>query len=745
MTHELSSTPQIDLLNDILKNSVESNVFSDYQKKQIVTLILKSKISTAIVLLSPKSTAASEWNYLCNLQDLHECVLCVDTILPANLQTIAKRIFSLVLLPPLNDWCKQLRDAFLRFVSQPSICPTDFPLKLFFLSTVGIELLIVNEKIIPQKTQKYLLYELFSSPSSITANEIARLCQEANNRNYLLQSLTSATDARHAFLNNPNYRLLSAIIFQDGPSNLAFVLAKDCVLLARQPETIPVSFERMSSLLLMCLPSHADFISPEFCHEWTELAERNGLQEEWLNILNTACNFKECRAIIHKECSEFIKDNHTSRVAILISMKLAFQYQLSQVIPTLKLLLQSKVYDSVLLEALRQSSTLGPVKQLIADDSCLLNNLSKLLDTNISPLDASSIATIIYNMCKFKITKSEHERELNQLRNMAEASKTIDYKEDETAPTERRIQKILEYDILSKLFSAAKHYNSLNGLLAMILVHMANYKLARRKLVQMGALKFLTRQCFIQTQDLNAAFALAKILISVAPHSIFTKAFPSNRAIHPMSKLLSTNSADTEYPILLGKFEVLLALTNLASHDEESRQAIVQECWRELDELIIETNPLIQRATTELINNLSLSPYCLIKFIGDKDSDFENTRLHIVLALSDTEDTPTRLAACGILVQITSVDEGCKKILSLQNDFNYIVRMLTDQDEGIQHRGLVCICNIVYSKDQEIFNKFIKTPKAVETLRTYITKQAALKELQHEALVMIDSRLQGSK
>ncbi|EPX70438.1 UCS-domain-containing protein Rng3 [Schizosaccharomyces octosporus yFS286] len=707
----------------------------------IVKLILESPLTTAISLLNPDGTTVEEWNYLCSLTDCFSCILCSQKFIPSELHPVAQKVFISTLLPKLNAWIEHFSSQFVSRCASAPINLQEFPFVLFFQSPLGVQLFFRSWETI-EESSKFLLFSNFLSVCSFSAAfELARLCQDHNTRSKTVRLLCRSSPLKNSLLRSEFYEQFSAIILQENPDDLVYGLVKECILMTGSPELVRLALKRMNTLLLLCLPRHPEIVNKEFCLQWTELAERYCCQEDWISLLNIICDFKSCRAVIHKECSEFLKQQTHSRAAKMVGIKLAIQYDPKSIVPRIKSLLEEGVCDLLLLEALRLATTFGSVKKLVVSYPKILRQLIDGLDPNSSLIEVNSSAIILYNLCKFKVQKAENEQELQRLRSMAEADSSYAASpEDEQVPTEKRIQAVISLQILQKLYILSHTHLSLNELIPKILVHVASVRGNRPELAQYGAVRFLTKTYFTERFDFNAAHALAKILISIAPQSIFTGSLPSNRAIDPICKLLlNSEEKNSEYPVLLAKFESLLALTNLASMDETSRQAIITKSWTAIDDLLISNHELIQRATVELVNNLSLSPYCLIKFIGESNSGPEATRLKILTALSDADDEATKLAACGTLVQVCSCEAGCKALLDIYSDFKFVIRMLTDENIGVQHRALVCICNLVFSDDEVILAGLNKTPEALLTLRTYKSTQRELLALKEEALSRIKS------
>ena len=109
----------------------------------------------------------------------------------------------------------------------------------------------------------------------------------------------------------------------------------------------------------------------------------------------------------------------------------------------------------------------------------------------------------------------------------------------------------------------------------------------------------------------------------------------------------------------------------------------------------------IQRAAVELICNLcgSYSPLALAKFAAETQSDPRVAgRLHLLLALADATDYPTRRAAAGTLAVLTEFESVVQGVLDRERGVEVVLGMLRDgEDQGdeITLRGVVCVTNML--------------------------------------------------
>ena len=252
----------------------------------------------------------------------------------------------------------------------------------------------------------------------------------------------------------------------------------------------------------------------------------------------------------------------------------------------------------------------------------------------------------------------------------------------------------------------------------------------------------------------TTAHALARILVSVNPALVFSSQTPPASAICPLLSLLNTRYDDEGMPAqrgpgggskvtdLLPTFEALLALTNMASIPSDGsgggvQDLIVRAGWDQLEDVLLmyaprssaaaesrevesgddqeqektkkktrgsdnaDASTRIQRAAVELICNLcgSYSPLALEKFAVLPQSDPRvSGRLHLILALADAEDYPTRRAAAGALAVLTEFGTVAEGVLARERGVKVLLGMLEDEDdqgEEMAMRGVVCVRNLL--------------------------------------------------
>jgi len=194
--------------------------------------------------------------------------------------------------------------------------------------------------------------------------------------------------------------------------------------------------------------------------------------------------------------------------------------------------------------------------------------------------------------------------------------------------------------------------------------------------------------------------------------------------------LLLSDDPTVEHRDLLPVFESLLALTNLASTDDHARNPIIRTGFSQIEELLLSNNKMVTRATVELICNLMLSPEGVAKFSdGGKQA---SQRMHILLALGDSEDFKTRRAAGGALASLTGWDTVVNAILERDRGVKILLALCKEDSEELRHRGVVCVLNLLTApgKAGEWGVKKIKEEGGIDTLKECLKKSKSQEVLE---------------
>jgi hypothetical protein len=202
--------------------------------------------------------------------------------------------------------------------------------------------------------------------------------------------------------------------------------------------------------------------------------------------------------------------------------------------------------------------------------------------------------------------------------------------------------------------------------------------------------------------------ALSKLAITSSPLQVFGPDLGTTFDVIPVfssvltyagtvssssSTPLHKTPGGTDEPNDLQRFEALMALTNLASLGEEVANRVVgtRGLWEALESGLLEEGHggLMRRASAELMCNLVVCEKGFEMFVPPLNEDGtksrQESRLHLLVALSDVEDLPTRKATSGALAMLTSDERVCIGLARLQKErgttLGILGRLLVDEVE----------------------------------------------------------------
>ncbi|KAF9886388.1 hypothetical protein FE257_011533 [Aspergillus nanangensis] len=482
------------------------------------------------------------------------------------------------------------------------------------------------------------------------------------------------------------------------------------------------------------------FLSGDFMAAVSSVAtrdpKRRRAEVSVLELLNAACINKPCREAISKTFSDWLSHmlsngtDHASELAAVVLAKVqaseqvesdtnskaqAEETRVPELVDRFKGLMSKRKGENLptVIEGLAYSSVKPAVKEQLAKDPSFLRDLIKVLQDNST--DSSVLyggLMVFVNLTQFLPNLSEEQKKMSQLKSYAEASQNARAGPDPLESEQKvmaRCNALVDAGVMPLLVECGKtHLPSIQGLISKIMLSLSRDRKARGILAQKGAVKLLLsigtpRQgssgSFSNEAVQNASHALARILISVNPSHVFPPSGfpPITSAIRPLTALLTTPEATNitaEQPRdLLPVFESLLALTNLASSPEETAaDTIVRQAWSVLEELLLSNSPLIQRAACELVCNLMTCESGIVKYADGSKRAAQ--RLHVLLALTDSDDIATRRAAGGGLAMLTEFDAAIGAILERPRGVQLLLGLCQEDDEGLVHRGVACLRNM---------------------------------------------------
>ncbi|EXJ63511.1 uncharacterized protein A1O5_11560 [Cladophialophora psammophila CBS 110553] len=516
------------------------------------------------------------------------------------------------------------------------------------------------------------------------------------------------------------------------------------------------------------------------------------VHDAFLFLLNAACIDGACRTAIAQFCATWLADkvsNGTGKqpsVAATVLAKLRTSGvqiagdqrankaddDVSELVDLFKKSLTlveegKNVSDSI--EGLAYTSLKAEVKESLANDRKFLKSLLDVLNENhTAPEVVVGGLSIISNLTQYAPNLSEEQKKMSQLKAYANAAKPAEPNPLENDDHVRaRCTAVIEAGIVASIIRLNKGRSpAIAQLSDKILLSLSKNPKDRGKMAQQGAVKLLVShaQRNLQSSENNntqatpdAAHALARILISLNPAHVFPAGSTPDitDAVPPLVALLKPpgGAGLSDQPRdLLPVFESLLALTNLASAPSSNAASfIIKSAWDDIEDFLLGNNELVRRAACELICNLTVFPAGVEKF--DDGSKRAAQRLHILVAMADVEDLPTRRAAGGALAMLT---DQYSSIISAMLEFKrapeILLELCLDQDPGVVHRGLVVVRNMLCCDEAAPENKTLaakvkevfKKEGAVERLKTTLkqTKEPELLSIGVQALkVLVDDRM----
>ncbi|KAF4993305.1 hypothetical protein FGRMN_6572 [Fusarium graminum] len=385
------------------------------------------------------------------------------------------------------------------------------------------------------------------------------------------------------------------------------------------------------------------------------------------------------------------------------------------------------------IEGLAYASLQPKVKESVVSNPELLQKLVKTLGEAQprSPTTYGALS-IFVNLTKYLPTLTDEEKKMNQLKAYANAAGKLSgpdpLNDDEYVA--RRCKLVFDAGITPVLVTHSKNGSPASlALVVSIIFALSVTKSLRGQLAQQGAVKLLlvSWMSLPQTEALArrlAAQALARILISTNPALVFggNRSIPIGAAVRPLASIIPPDPA-AQTRDLLPSFEALMALTNLASmDDEDTRRSIVDTAWPQIEEQMLASNSLVSKAAVELVCNLVQAPEAIALYA--EETAKARNRLHVLLALADAPDAGTRSAAGGALASLTNFEGVIRGIINRDRGVKVILGLCMDDDEDIRHRGVFVVLNLVTAEGEvgELAREKVKGDDGVEALKECVKK-----------------------
>ncbi|KAI1101390.1 putative actin cytoskeleton organization protein [Jackrogersella minutella] len=420
----------------------------------------------------------------------------------------------------------------------------------------------------------------------------------------------------------------------------------------------------------------------------------------------------------------------------------------------------SKMFSSMILknpesdkrlsvEGLAYATIQPAVKEEVARNKELVKTLVKVLGDAPakSPLTYGALS-VFMNLTRYQPTQSEEEKKMTQLKAYADASGKLAPANplNDNDHVSERCKRVFEAGIVPILVTHSRHGSvaSLN-LIVTIISALSVTTSIRGQLAQQGAVNLLIAACTaLPDSELQAkrtsAQALARILISTNPALVFggTRARPQNMAIRPLVSILAPDPA-AETRDLLPTFEALMALTNLASTDDDTRATIIRNAWAEIEEQMLSSNHLVSKAAVELVCNLVQCVEGVALYA--EDTPQAANRLHILLALADAEDEGTRSAAGGALASLTAYEAIVTGIMKRKRGVEVVLGLCGEQSEELRHRGAFVVYNMIAWEGEvgKTARKAVRDHNGVEILKDCAksSRRAEVVEVTVQALKIL--------
>ncbi|ORZ21276.1 armadillo-type protein [Absidia repens] len=359
-------------------------------------------------------------------------------------------------------------------------------------------------------------------------------------------------------------------------------------------------------------------------------------------------------------------------------------------------------------EGLAYSSVDPGVKESLADDATFLKSLTALsinaASRHSNPL-LFGIGTILANITMYRPVLSEQQRQMKKLRDLANAKKSGGAKSTTAAggddddereldkAVDRRVQKVVDQGCAMALMVLSKNSSvNIRTMAAQTYLNMVTPQSVRGKLLQQGIVKGLVPLAITVDKENNfqepykttATQALAKLAITTDPRLAFTAA----QMLDLVRPLLTLCKDDNQ----LRQFEGLMALTNMASMDDQVRYMIDgADGMAVFENLQLSSNDMVQRAATEMVCNMTFFEPVFERYSNPSSPGAQN-RIRLLMILSDHEDVATRRAASGALAILANSADACTMMTKVDKGYERIVRLIDENEQvEVQHRGIEII------------------------------------------------------
>lgn len=531
--------------------------------------------------------------------------------------------------------------------------------------------------------------------------------------------------------------------------------------IARQKnEDLILAFSAAAAVFPIATPVAASFFLidgfvPSLIPLLEKKAKSERVEQAALEMLSAACIDTACRQAIHKHCIQWLQQvldsskEQSKNIAAVIMAKIQGPGDKSttenseeahdiddDLVPRLKTMMVSAGPTTLqsAIEGLAYASTQPAVKEELAKDKPFLGRLfDAVKKARPGSTTAFGALTLIDNLTRYLPIQSGEQKRMSQLKAYANASASSAEPSplDSDEAVTKRNSTLLQAGLVPALVGISRTLSPTSiTLLLSILLSLSRTPSHRGSLAQQGAARLLLSiyTSLISTSapdaahtHFTAAHALARIFISCDPSHVFPPSGspPLSSTIRPLLTLLSPPPTDNPPGSLLPIFESLLALTNIvasAPHTPSITTPILTLATPLIEDLLLSSNTLLRRGCTELVCNLSANSEDGIKLFAE-DTPRAKHRLHVLLALADSEDLKTRQAAGGAVASVLTAEGGVTNVLAREGGVKRVLEMCSDEDAGMGHRGVVCVGHLA---GMEQGRKAVRREGGVEVLKNLL-------------------------
>ncbi|XP_055614210.1 protein unc-45 homolog B [Uranotaenia lowii] len=325
------------------------------------------------------------------------------------------------------------------------------------------------------------------------------------------------------------------------------------------------------------------------------------------------------------------------------------------------------------------------VKEKLVEDRAAIQGLIELAKTGDQSVIYGVVTTLVNLVNAYE--KQEILPEMKKLAQFAKHHIPEEHELDDPDFISSRIIILANEGVTSGLVALCKtESEGSREMISRVFNALCSEQEVRGKVVQQGGAKVLIPLALKGTAvgKRHAAQALSRIGITINPEV----AFPGQRNLEVIRPLVNQLHPECN---ALENFEALMALCNLASMNESTRQRIIKEQGiSKIEAYMAEDHLMLQRAATQCMCNMVQAPDVV------KMHEKENDRVKFLALLTQEEDEDTALAATGALAYLTAVSEKCcEKMFSPAAWLDIFHTMVANPSPEVQYRGLIIILNVI--------------------------------------------------